>query len=528
VPTSDYDFQSGHIIEMLEDLLKDFITQKDDADAENVKVQAEHDALMQGFTMEKKSAEDDLEQAKEDKGKVMDEIAQNQQDLTTCIATLRDDQAYLLDLTDKCESKSKEWDQRSKMREEELTALTQALAIIKGTVSDKTTEKTIRFVEKAANVQPHSAAPVDSDDDQDDDDEDDDASFLQLEKPKSSLTALVQNVLGAQPGGAAFLAAQSPRERVIELLRTRGEELHSKVLSTLATTMSKDVFAKVKKLIQELIERLLQEAANEASHKGWCDEAMGKAKQARGLKAEKIKKLNTEMEMQEAKRDKLTEEIKVLTTELAELNDALSKATAQREEESAENAATISEAEEGKDAVKMAIDILSKFYNKAKDAKVELVQQVPEGEMPDAGFEGAYQGSQAKSGGIMGMLDVILSDFERTMKETAAAEKKAQQEFIEFERTTKVSIAQKETAKETKETELDNVKTAHNENMDDLISTQDLFDKALQELEELKPACVDTGMSYEERVARREQEIEALKEALCILDKEGPVQTEGC
>ena len=52
--------------------------------------------------------------------------------------------------------------------------------------------------------------------------------------------------------------------------------------------------------------------------------------------------------------------------------------------------------------------------------------------------------------------------------------------------------------------------------------------KAMQELEELKPACVDTGMSYEERVARREEEIEALKEALCILDKEGPVQTEGC
>merc|ERR1719487_325212 len=54
------------------------------------------------------------------------------------------------------------------------------------------------------------------------------------------------------------------------------------------------------------------------------------------------------------------------------------------------------------------------------------------------------------------MLEVILSDFERTMKETAAAEKKAQSEFIEFERTTKVSITKKETAKETKETELHN------------------------------------------------------------------------
>merc|ERR1719197_2022860 len=187
-----------------------------------------------------------------------------------------------------------------------------------------------------------------------------------------------------------FLETQSPREKAIALLREKGEELHSKVLSTLATKMEKDVFAKVKKLIQELIERLLQEAANEASHKGWCDEAMGKASQQRALKAEKVKTLNTEMESQEAKMDKLTEEIEVLTKELAELRDALSKATAQRDEEKAENAATVSEAAEGKDAVEMALDILKKFYEKA--AKAELIQKGVDDDLPDAGFEGSYMG----------------------------------------------------------------------------------------------------------------------------------------
>ena len=49
---------------------------------------------------------------------------------------------------------------------------------------------------------------------------------------------------------------------------------------------------------------------------------------------------------------------------------------------------------------------------------------------------------------------------------------------------------------------------------------QDLLDKSLETLEKLRPACVDTGMSYEERVARREAEIEALKNALCVLDEE--------
>lgn len=40
----------------------------------------------------------------------------------------------------------------------------------------------------------------------------------------------------------------------------------------------------------------------------------------------------------------------------------------------------------------------------------------------------------------------------------------------------------------------------------------------IKEIVELSPMCVDTGMSYEERVARREDEVAALKQALCILE----------
>ena len=54
-----------------------------------------------------------------------------------------------------------------------------------------------------------------------------------------------------------------------------------------------------------------------------------------------------------------------------------------------------------------------------------------------------------------------------------------------------------------------------------LQENMDLLDKSLIELEELKPACVDTGMSYAERVAKREEEMDALKKALCMLDADG-------
>jgi len=56
---------------------------------------------------------------------------------------------------------------------------------------------------------------------------------------------------------------------------------------------------------------------------------------------------------------------------------------------------------------------------------------------------------------------------------------------------------------------------------EDLQTAMDLLDKALQELEELKPTCIDTGMSYAERVAKREEEMKALGNAVCILDEEG-------
>jgi len=69
--------------------------------------------------------------------------------------------------------------------------------------------------------------------------------------------------------------------------------------------------------------------------------------------------------------------------------------------------------------------------------------------------------------------------------------------------------------------DLATTKTSIEEKSKDMKNNMDLVDKALQELEELKPVCIDTGMSYEERVEKREEEIAALKKALCQLDGEG-------
>merc|ERR1719456_195669 len=299
-----------------------------------------------------------------------------------------------------------------------------------------------------------------------------------------------------------------------------GTKLKSQHLSALAMRVQLDPFIKVKKLIQDLIERLVTEAAEEATKKGWCDTEMGKATHTRDSNMNTIMELNANLEGLEATKASLEEEISTLTTEIADLEDALTKQTKLRGEEKAENMDTLDKAKAGLAATKDAYDVLQAFYKKAAKGSVSLIQASPVDADAPASHSGAYKGGQQKAGGILAMLDVIISDFERTIKVTTAAEKAAHREFVEFERTSKTSIASKETGKSQAESDLKSTDASIVTDMDDLDKHQKMLDDTLKELEDLKPACVDTGMSYADRVQKRKDEIDALKKALCELDPE--------
>merc|ERR1719164_326108 len=110
----------------------------------------------------------------------------------------------------------------------------------------------------------------------------------------------------------------------------------------------------------------------------------------------------------------------------------------ERSAEKAENKATVEEASTGLEATEMAIDILDKFYktaaNRAKKDPTALVQG-PLDDMPDSGFKAGetYAGGQGASTGILGMLDVIKSDFVRTISVKEGSEAEAEKEFDKFD-----------------------------------------------------------------------------------------------
>merc|ERR1719211_585923 len=119
----------------------------------------------------------------------------------------------------------------------------------------------------------------------------------------------------------------------------------------------------------------------------------------------------------------------------------MAKATKIRAEEKAENLATIKDAKEAQTATAQALTVLKEFYEKAGDATA-FVQQQPEA--PEI-FDSPYKGMQAENGGVIGMLEVIESDFARLEAETKASEATAQKEYDEFMTISKVDKASKST-----------------------------------------------------------------------------------
>jgi len=464
-----YEFQSGGVIEMLEKLLDKFIAERTTLEKEEMNSKHAYDMLMQDLKAQIAQATQDRDEKAEFKAETLQSKADAQGDLQDTTSTRDADQKYLDDLTATCEQKASDFEARQQLRAEEIEAIEKAIEIISsGAVS--------------GNADKH-------------------------------LPGLLQKSALAQLRAQSTSASQA---RVASYLQKRAETLGSRVLSALAVRVEADPFAKVKKMIKDLIVKLMEEANEEAEHKGWCDTELSTNEQTRKEKTEAVETLHAEIDQLEASIAKLTEDITDLTKAVAELDAAMAKATKLRQEEKAKNTETISDSQEAQTAVAQALTVLKEFYAKAAEATA-LLQQQPES--PEI-FDKPYQGMQAENGGVIGMLEVIESDFARLEADTKASEASAQKEYDEFMTDSEVDKTKKSTDIEHKTAKKQDEEQALTTKKSDLEGTQKELDAALAYFDKLKPSCVDAGVSYEDRVARRKEEIESLQEALKILNGE--------
>merc|ERR1719388_376979 len=121
-----FQYQSNHIIELLEDLLDKTKVQKNELDQFEFDLKSVYDEEMVEANNALRFAEKDKAEATALSEKKNEEMTTLKQEKGEETADMNADQEFLDTLTSKCESAAKLFDQRSKSRAEELTALAKA------------------------------------------------------------------------------------------------------------------------------------------------------------------------------------------------------------------------------------------------------------------------------------------------------------------------------------------------------------------------------------------------------------------
>jgi len=115
----------------------------------------------------------------------------------------------------------------------------------------------------------------------------------------------------------------------------------------------------------------------------------------------------------------------------------------------------------------------------------------------------------------MGLLDVIKSDFEHTIKTTTESEKKAAADYESFKQESLATKKAMETSIENLSDDISSLENSIATGLDDLKAIQGRLDGAIQELIDLNPMCVDSGMTHQQRTEKREAEMKALLGVAC-------------
>merc|ERR1719446_1723027 len=322
-----------------------------------------------------------------------------------------------------------------------------------------------------------------------------------LEEKTGGAASRAYSFIQLQSESRVSAKAEEVKDRAVALIQQLADKDGSKMLSLLAqriqsaALMGADPFAKVKGMIQEMIEKLVAEAQKEASHKAFCDKEMSETK---------AKRDDTQIDAATSKIAKLKEEIATLQSELAAIAKAQKEATAMRAEEAAAWKEAKADYESGVEGVGMALQVLRDYYAEKDEAFVQTTHDKATG----------------AASGIIGMLEVVESDFSKNLAEGSAAEAMAEEAYEKLTQDNKIATTEKSTAVKYKTKDQKETEAALVGLKEDREGTQKELDAILEYWDKLQPMCVAKPESYEERKKRREAEIAGLKEALRILEEE--------
>jgi len=323
--------------------------------------------------------------------------------------------------------------------------------------------------------------------------------------------AVVENTSGAGGQTYSFMQISTSLDlrqtEAVQLIKNLAKkqkapalaQLASRIQSAMKLNHGADVFAKIKDMIGDMIEKLEQEAAEAAELKEWCDKEIAESTAKKEDITATFEKLSTKLDTATAKSEKLKEEVATLQKELADLSKLTAEMDKIRGEEKAAFDKNHPEMEQGLKGVKLALKILNDYYAKAGKA---------------------HGSSDGAGGGIIGMLEVIESDFTKGITEMVAAEQMAADTYEKETKENAIEKTTKEQDVKYKTKEFTSLDKTIGELTSERSGVEDELNAVNDYLASLDKKCTYKVESYAERKARREAEIEGLKQALEILESE--------
>merc|ERR1719217_759389 len=264
----------------------------------------------------------------------------------------------------------------------------------------------------------------------------------------------------------------------------------------------------------------------------------------------KIDDLTTKIEELTALAARLTGEIEDLEEEIKKNQDALAKAKSMREKELAEFAKMESDTLASIDSLGGAIQVLSKHHPSAallqtSVSQLYLAASTAQKEMEKnaKSLEGILTPSQKRkiasllqqpasagsyapaSGEIFGILKQMKETFETDLAAAQEDEKKSQAAYEELKAAKEAEIAAAQEQVTTKTGELATTKEKKAAAETDKEETMESLAADEKYLVNLKEKCALTSKEYEERLATRQLEIQAVSKAMGVLTSEDAMDT---
>lgn len=384
--SGSYAPQSMTIIGILEDMRDQFKNDQKEWTEEEEKRTKLHNKLVETKNENIALLQGKVEKQTERKAKALENEAAAQQDHTALSEQLDHDSTFFAATEKACNRKKEVWDERQRLRHEELDGISQALKVL-------TSEENRHLFNKAI-------------------------------KPGQETIS--------------FLQTSTPRLSAYNVLRARAHDTKSLRLAAMAASVKMgNRLQDIVKSIDKMMEKLDEEERKDFRDREWCQTKQHERNERRKqflyeARVAQDKSDQALREKKEAEKRKAESEV-----EERDANNTIAQLTSEREQENSDFKDGKNDDEQAIELLATTIEHLSKFYreNNIDVGKLEdmnLVQEpvfeVSEEQAPDATFSKSDH-RKGESKGIISTLTMIKTDLQNEIKQAIENERENQIEY---------------------------------------------------------------------------------------------------